>query len=117
MKTAKLLAIGMVCLLPGAAAWAQHGEQLSDSYSLAAARTDPQWSAQHHQYSTVGHQWVGELEKAGVVDRSLHGPYRVAVPLIMFGEGGPALKLTYARSLPGSSGSSGPLLFINIPLP
>lgn len=68
-------------------------------------------------FSNIGREWIAELERAGIVNRSLHGPYRVAVPLMAFGETGPKVMITYARKLPGTSGAKGVLLFINIPIP
>jgi hypothetical protein len=65
-------------------------------------------------FSNVGRELVAELEQAGIVNRSLRGPYRVALPLVTFGHSGPKLMVTYARKLPGS-GDNGVLLFIHIP--
>jgi hypothetical protein len=65
-------------------------------------------------FSNVGRQWVAELEQAGIVNRSLRGPYRVAVPLMSFGPTGPKLMITYARKIPGTN-DDGVFLFIHIP--
>jgi hypothetical protein len=110
MKTAHTLALGVVCLLQGALAQAEPAGR-PESYALSSKT-----QSSHRDYATTGQQWVGELEKAGIINRSLHGPYRIALPLATFGESGATLKLTYTRSLPGS-GDSGPLLFVTIPLP
>lgn len=66
-------------------------------------------------FSNVGRELVAELEQAGIVNRSLRGPYRVALPLMSFGRTGPKVMITYARKLPGASGE-GVLLFIHIPM-
>lgn len=110
MRPVNMLAFGVVSLLQVALAWAQPAGLPESRYAPVSST-----ASAHRDFPTTGHQWVGELEKVGIVNRSLRGPYRVALPLMTFGEGA-ALKLTYARSLPGSAGSSGPLLFVTIPL-
>jgi len=67
-------------------------------------------------FKNLGREWVAELEQAGIINRSLRGPYRVAVPLISFGHAGPKVMITYARKLPGGTGD-GVLLFIHMPTP
>jgi hypothetical protein len=111
MKTANMHALGVVCLLQAALALAEPPGRPESHYAAS-----PRAQSSHRDYATTGQQWVGELEKAGIINRSLHGPYRIALPLATFGESGATLKLTYARSLPGS-GEPGPLLFVTIPLP
>jgi hypothetical protein len=111
MKTANTSALGFICLLQGALAWAEPAGWPESHYTAL-----PKAQSSHRDYANTGQQWVGELEKAGIINRSLHGPYRIALPLATFGESGAALKLTYTRSLPGS-GDAGPLLFVIIPLP
>ena len=66
-------------------------------------------------FSNTGREWVANLEQAGIVNRSLRGPYRIAVPLMSFGHAGPKVMITYARKLPGAS-NKGVLLFIHIPM-
>ncbi len=68
-------------------------------------------------FSNIGREWVADLERTGILNRSLRGPYRVAVPLMAFGDSGPKVMITYARKLPGTSGEKGVLLFVNIPMP
>lgn len=58
--------------------------------------------------------WVKDLERNGIFDRSLPRPYRIALPITQWGNGGPVLKVTYA-SMPGSE-EKGVVFFINIPL-
>lgn len=67
-------------------------------------------------FSSVGREWVAELEQSGIVNRSLRGPYRVALPLVSIGHRGPMLMLTYAHRLPGPRQGKGVLLFVNIPI-
>lgn len=66
-------------------------------------------------FSNTGREWVADLERTGIINRSLRGPYRIAVPLMSFGDAGPKLMLTYARRLPGQE-KKGVLLFIHIPM-
>lgn len=68
------------------------------------------------RHASALHELVSDLERSGYVNRSLPRPYRVAVPLVQFGEQGPKLMITYARTLPGA-GAQGVLLFLTIPLP
>ena len=67
-------------------------------------------------FSNVGREWVAELEQSGIVNRSLRGPYRVALPLMSFGHRGPMLMLTYVHRMPGATQGKGVLLFVNIPI-
>lgn len=85
---------------------ASHGAKPRSSSSLRG-RSD---------FSNVGREWVAELEQSGIVNRSLRGPYRVALPLVSLGHRGPTVMLTYARRLPGAAQTRGVLLFVNIPL-
>jgi hypothetical protein len=116
MNIVKMLALGILCTLANSPAWAERGNELLDSYSVAPASTAQLRIKPQREYRSVVHEWVGDMERAGVYNRSLPTPYRVALPLVTLGEGGPTIKLTYARTLPGSAGSSGPLLFVMIPL-
>lgn len=61
------------------------------------------------------HEWLKELERNGIVDRSLPRPYRIALPIAQWGHGGPSLKITYT-ALPGRGEDKGILLFVHIPL-
>lgn len=62
------------------------------------------------------HPWKQELERRGLVDYSVSSPYRVALPLTTIGDSDARLMLTYAHSMPGETGSKGPLLFVKITL-
>jgi hypothetical protein len=117
MKTYRLPAVGLACILAMPWACAQQGSDSRASYARAGADVPLLHLNPPREYASVVHQWIADLEKAGVVNRSLPGPYRIALPLITFGDDGAALKLTYTRNLPGSSGSGGPLLFLHIPMP
>lgn len=68
-----------------------------------------------HKIRTTGHEWVWELEKAGVINRSAPRRYRVALPLMTIGESGPKLMATYA-SPAGFSNDRKWMVFVNIPL-
>ena len=85
----------------------------------ASHETKPRTSAGlrgRSDFSNMGREWVAELEQSGIVNRSLRGPYRVALPLVALGHRGPTVMLTYARRLPGTAQAKGVLLFVNIPL-
>jgi hypothetical protein len=75
----------------------------------------PTSARDHAAYSHGRPDWITGLQKAGFINRSLPKPYRVAVPLLSFGDAGPKLMVTYTHNLPGNTGSKGVLLFITIP--
>jgi hypothetical protein len=54
--------------------------------------------------------WKKNLEQKGIIDRSLPRPYRVALPLVNFGDKGPKLMFTY------SPATKAPVVFIKIEL-
>lgn len=56
------------------------------------------------------HEWKKNLERKGIIDRSLPRPYRVALPLASFGDDGPKLMFTYAPA------TKAPVIFIKIEL-
>jgi hypothetical protein len=58
----------------------------------------------------VNQHWRRDLEKAGVLSRN--SPYRVALPLVSFGDNGPKLLLTYVPRMKDGSGSKTVLLFL-----
>jgi hypothetical protein len=60
--------------------------------------------------------WKASLERQGYIDRSLPAPYRVAIPLMSFGDQGPKVMFTFAPTLPGTSQRQVFLLFIKIPI-
>jgi hypothetical protein len=60
--------------------------------------------------------WKASLERQGYIDRSLPAPYRVAMPLMSFGDRGPKVMFTYAPTLPGTNQRQVFLLFIKIPI-
>jgi hypothetical protein len=64
---------------------------------------------------TAGHEWLWELEQAGVFSRARPRKYRLAIPLIQLYEGGPNLMATYA-SPPGTDDGKKLMLFVHIPL-
>ncbi|MES2535915.1 MAG: hypothetical protein V4632_08590 [Pseudomonadota bacterium] len=60
--------------------------------------------------------WKASLERQGFIDRSLPPPYRIAVPLMAFGDNGPKLMFTYAPRMPGTGQRQVFLVFVKIPL-
>jgi hypothetical protein len=64
---------------------------------------------------TLGHEWVWELEQAGVYSRSRPRQFRVGIPLMRLGDSGPDLIATYA-SPADASGDRRWMLFIHVPL-
>lgn len=64
---------------------------------------------------TLGHEWVWELEQAGIYNRARPKQFRVGLPLISLGESGPDLIATYA-SPAGSGGERRWMFFIHIPV-
>ena len=63
---------------------------------------------------TLGHEWVWELEQAGVYNRSRPKQLRVGLPLMRFGDNGPDLIATYAA--PAGESNRKWMLFIHVPL-
>jgi hypothetical protein len=107
MKARDLFIFGMFCLCAASA-------RAQTQYTQGAAASSPPLVGPLRHYPTEVHKWLADLEKAGVVNRSLPAPYRVALPLMPIGDTGAKLMLTYAP-LPGTD-RRGVLLFVNIPL-
>ena len=107
------------CTALAPCATAQQPEDAQGIYSSHDASVNMQGFSSRlrgrSDFSNTGREWVADLERTGLVNRSLRGPYRIAVPLMSFGAAGPKLMITYARKLPGQ-GDNGVLLFVNIPL-
>lgn len=49
-----------------------------------------------------GGSLIKRLEERGIVDRSLHGPYRIGLPLMMSDDNSSKLVLSYAPHMPDS---------------
>lgn len=64
---------------------------------------------------TLGHEWVWNLEQAGLYNRSRPKQFRVGVPLMTLGESGPDLIATYA-SPAGSGGERRWMFFVHVPM-
>ncbi|HJV03477.1 MAG TPA: hypothetical protein VJ752_23275 [Burkholderiaceae bacterium] len=103
-------------------AWAQQASGIEEAASqpspgpaVEAAPSYTGGSEEHRYYDR--HQWIANLQKAGIVNRALPGPYRVAMPLMSFGDAGPKIMLTYAKNMPGNTGGQGLLLFITVGIP
>lgn len=62
-------------------------------------------------------EWIVNLQEAGILNLSLPNPYRIAMPLMSFGDTGPKVMLTYAKKMPGNIEGKGLLLFITIEIP
>jgi hypothetical protein len=109
-----------LCTLFAPVASAHESADMQETYFPSASSIENKgFSASlrgRSDFSNVGREWVAELEHSGIVNRSLRGPYRVALPLVSFGHRGPTLMITYARKLPGAAGGRGVLLFVNIPI-
>jgi hypothetical protein len=118
MKILVCPAFGLICLLVAHIAWAADNLAGHDTYTKGYSGFVPLMAPiPHRDYPTFIHEWIADLERIGLVNRALPNPYRVALPLVQFGNRGPTLMFTYARHLPGSGGGyPGPLLFINMPL-
>jgi hypothetical protein len=76
------------------------------------------WQEESHYGSSVQagksldvtQNWRRDLEKAGVLSKN--SPYRVALPLVSFGDNGPKLLVTYVPRMKDGSGSKTVLLFL-----
>jgi hypothetical protein len=64
---------------------------------------------------TLGHEWVWELEQAGVYSRARPKQFRLGLPLMTLGDSGPDLIATYT-SPAGVSGDRRWMFFIHVPL-
>jgi hypothetical protein len=125
MKNSDLLILGIACCCATLAPWARAQKPLSfkgTSYIQLLSETEAEGfpssaDSLHVNFSRNRYQWVSDLQRAGLIDRSLPRPYRVAVPLMSFGDAGPKVKLTYARNMPGNPGTKGVLLFITMEIP
>ncbi len=116
------LATPCLCAVLSSHAWAQQvagGEDVfSRPSSDPAAEAAPSYASEAEEYRYYDrHQWIAHLQKAGIVNRALPNPYRVAMPLMSFGDAGPKIMLTYAKNMPGNTGSKGLLLFITVGIP
>ena len=120
MKTCNCLSLIFfsLCIVLASGVAAQDRARSSNDFPMLSSGNEAEeFSAKlrgRSDFSNMGRQWVAELEQAGIVNRSLRGPYRVAVPLMSFGPAGPKLMVTYARKLPGTN-NDGVFLFIHIP--
>src|ERR1700694_5322111 len=124
MKNSVWLILGTACCATLAPwAWAQTPQSFKATpyiQPLSGAQAEssaPSANSLSADFSRISHRWISDLQKAGFIDRSLPKPYRVAVPLISFGDAGPKLKLTYTRRMPRNPGTKGVLLFITMELP
>ncbi|OGB27486.1 MAG: hypothetical protein A3I66_06270 [Burkholderiales bacterium RIFCSPLOWO2_02_FULL_57_36] len=122
MKTGDWFSFSIVSLCIGLAPWAGAQERADTQEFSVYSPSDSDtrkfsWKLRgRSDFSNAGREWVAELERAGIVNRSLQGPYRVAVPLLSFGHAGPKIMITYTRKLPGATGD-GMLIFIHVPIP
>ncbi|MGN6389317.1 MAG: hypothetical protein ACTHL1_07380 [Burkholderiaceae bacterium] len=58
-----------------------------------------------------GGSLLKRLEERGIVDRSLHGPYRIGLPLMMSDDNSSKLVLSYAPHMPDSGARNVILLY------
>lgn len=121
MKTRNWFSFVILSLCAGLVPWAGAQERADTHEAFPLLLSDSERQAfssklrGRSDFSNIGRELVAELEQAGIVNRSLRGPYRVALPLVSFGRTGPKVMITYARKLPGASGE-GVLLFVHIPM-
>jgi hypothetical protein len=106
MKTFQLLfiLISATVAIPSAAQ-SRYSESMERAVSLAARP--------EKKIRTLGHEWVWELEQAGVYNRSRPRQFRVGLPLMTLGESGPDIIATYASPVGGERGW---MFFIHVPL-
>ncbi|MDQ9170869.1 hypothetical protein Q8A64_10650 [Oxalobacteraceae bacterium R-40] len=89
------------------AAQSRYSDRIEQAVRLAAPP--------ERKIRTLGHEWVWELEQAGVYSRSRPKQIRVGLPLMTLGDSGADLIATYA-SPSGASGDRRWMLFIHVPL-
>lgn len=106
MKTFQLLfiLISITAAIP-ASAQSRYSESMERAISLAARP--------EKKIRTLGHEWVWELEQAGVYNRSRPKQFRVGLPLVTLGETGPDIIATYASTV---SGDRRWMFFVHVPL-
>jgi hypothetical protein len=106
MKTFQLLfiLISITAAIP-ASAQSRYSESMERAISLAARP--------EKKIRTLGHEWVWELERAGVYNRSRPRQFRVGLPLVTLGESGPDLIATYASTVGGDRRW---MFFVHVPL-
>jgi hypothetical protein len=126
MRNSVWLIFGTACCCATLASWAWAQKPLSFKATSSYIQPLPEGEAESFSSSASSlsadffrssHRWLSDLQRAGFIDRSLPRPYRVAVPLMSFGDTGPKVKLTYARNMPGNPGTKGILLFITMEIP
>ena len=124
MKTCTWLTLATPCFCAVLThyAWAQQAsggdEAPSQPSASLAAEVAPSYAGSSEEYRYYDrHQWIANLQKSGIVNRSLPKPYRVAMPLMSFGDAGPKIMLTYTKNMPGNTGGQGLLLFITVGIP
>ena len=105
------------------ASWAQQPSNAEEAVSQSASgpaleSSAPLYAGEAAEYRYYDrHQWVANLQKAGFINRDLPRPYRVAMPLMSFGDRGPKLMLTFTKNMPGDTGGKGLLLFVTVGIP
>jgi hypothetical protein len=106
MKTFRFLfiLISITAAIP-ASAQSRYAESMERAVSLAARP--------ERKIRTLGHEWVWELEQAGVYNRSRPRQLRVGLPLVTLGESGPDIIATYASPVGGERRW---MFFIHVPL-
>jgi hypothetical protein len=103
LKSGPMMACFCMGALAAASAWSQP-LQLWDEESHYGA------SPQAGKSLDVSQHWRRDLEKAGVLSKN--SPYRVALPLVSFGDNGPKLLLTYVPRMRDGGASKTVLLFL-----
>lgn len=96
-----------IAILAPCSAQSRYSASLEQAIMLAAPP--------ERKIRTLGHEWVWELEQAGVYSRARPKQFRVGVPLMSLGDSGPDVIATYA-SPAGVSGERRWMFFIHVPL-
>jgi hypothetical protein len=123
MKARRWLTLATPCFCAVFAhfVWAQQtsgGEEAASQSPSPVLEAAPAYAGSAEEYRYYDrHQWIANLQKAGILNRSLPNPFRVAMPLMSFGDAGPKIMLTYAKNMPGNTGGKGLLLFITVGIP
>jgi archaellum biogenesis protein FlaJ (TadC family) len=99
--------IGYMALILAESSFAQEKPSITIEQALGNAARPA------NKIRTLGHEWVWELEQAGVYNRKLPKQYRVGVPLMRFGDAGPQLVATYAS--PAGNNDRKMMLLMHIP--
>ncbi len=94
-----------IAVLAPCSAQSRYSESMEEAIRLAAPP--------ERKIRTLGHEWVWELEQAGVYNRSRPKQFRVGLPLMTLGDSGPDLIVTYASPVGGERRW---MFYVHVPL-